>query len=230
MARISLELTHQGRVEYRGDRNIDPPARRAACGVVVEQSRLAPRSPPERYARPMAAHISEDDWSPLPGALPDLVEPDSIYVIPTRGPAKDSDIPRYTEAVRYLPKAARAVELPVKFSRATGSREFLSEYSVDPEMWALGIACLQMANDWLIATVTLFIDYRARAQGWSKDEATGLPLKVCVSETETGRNYKIEGSGTDVLEALRTLHASSREIVVRESKEVEGPHGEKHGK
>ncbi|HEV7184266.1 MAG TPA: hypothetical protein VGN33_07200 [Leifsonia sp.] len=178
----------------------------------------------------MTAHISEGDWSPLPGALPDQVEPDSVYVIPTRAPAEGSNVPRYTDAVRYLPKAARAVELPVKFSKATGSREFLSEYSVDPEMWALGLACLQMANDWLISTVSLYIDYRARAQGWSKDEASGLPLKVCVSETATGRNYTIEGSGTDVLEALKTLQAGSREIVVSEAEGETRSQGEKRGR
>jgi hypothetical protein len=158
----------------------------------------------------MAAKITEDDWTPLPGALPDTVEPNSVYVIPTRGPAEGSIIPRYTETVRYLPKEARAVELPVKFSKDTDSRQFLSEYSADAEMWSLGLACLQMANDWLILTVSLFIGYRAKAQGWSDDEARGLPLRVCVAETETGRNYEIEGSGADVLKALDALQTGSR--------------------
>lgn len=158
----------------------------------------------------MAAQITEDDWTPLPGALPDVVEPNSVYIIPTRRPADGSSIPRYTETVRYLPKEARAVQLPVKFSRDTGSRQFLSEYSADAEMWSLGLACLQMANDWLISTVSLFIEHRARAQGWSKDEAKGLPLKVWVAETETGRNYGIEGSGADVLKALTALQTDRR--------------------
>lgn len=153
----------------------------------------------------MAAQITEGDWTPLPGALPRLVEPDNVYVIPTRGPAEGSNIPRYTETMRYLPKEARAAKLPVRFSKSTDSRQFLSEYSVEPDMWSLGLACLQMANDWIILTVSLFIAHRGKTQGWSEDQAKQLPLKVCVAETETGKNYKIEGTGAEVLEALRVL-------------------------
>lgn len=160
----------------------------------------------------MAAQITKGDWLPLPGALPDTVDPNSVYVIPTRGPESGSDIPRYTEVVRYLPKEARAAGLPIAFSR-TSSRQFLSEYSVDAEMWSLGIACMQMANEWLILTVSLFIGSRAKAQGWSDQEARELPLKVYVAETETGRNYEIEGTGTEVLEALKFLQQDRGRII-----------------
>lgn len=157
----------------------------------------------------MVAHITEGHWSPFPGALPEFIEPDSVYVIPTRGPAEGSVIPRYAEAVRYLPKEARAANLPVRFSRDTESREFLSEYSIEPDMWSLGLACMQMANDWIILTVSLFIAHRGRAQGWSKDQAKRLPLKVYVAETATGKNYEIEGAGEDVLKAIKVLQKSN---------------------
>jgi hypothetical protein len=159
----------------------------------------------------MTARITEGEWTPLPGSLPERVDPHKIYVIPTRNPAEGSDIPRYTDTVRYLPKEARAIEVPVEFSKAAGSREYLAEYSVDPEMWSLGLACLQMASDWLILTVTLFITYRGKAQGWTDEEAQRLPLRVWVAETESGRNYEIEGSGADVVEALKVLQADARE-------------------
>lgn len=154
----------------------------------------------------MTARMDETEWTPLPGSLPETVNADTIYVIPTREPGKDSDRPRYTDTVRYLPKLARSKNAPVEFATPSGTREYLAEYSVDPETWTLGLACLQMANDWLIYTVTLFISYRADSQGWQQGEADQLPLKVTVAETSTGRNFEIEGSGADVIEALKVLH------------------------
>ena len=153
----------------------------------------------------MAAKITEGEWIPLPGSLPETVNADTVYVIPTRAPAGGNDTPRYTDIVRYLPKVARSKDVPVEFATPSGTREYLAEYSIDPEMWSLGLACLQMANDWLILTVTLFISYRADSQGWQQEEAEQLPLKVTVAETSTGRNYEIEGSGAEVVEALKVL-------------------------
>lgn len=154
----------------------------------------------------MTARITEGEWTPFPGSLPETVNAETIYVIPTRAPSEDSNAPRYSETVRYLPKLARSKDAPVEFATPSGTREYLAEYSVDPETWSLGLACLQMANDWLIYTVALFIGYRADSQGWKQEEAEQLPLKVTVAETSTGRNYEIEGSGADVIEALEVLH------------------------
>ncbi len=153
----------------------------------------------------MTARIIEGNWDPLPGSLPETVDADTIYVIPTRAPAEGSDTPRYTDTVRYLPKVARSEGAPVEFATPSGTREYLAEYSVDPEMWSLGLACLQMASDWLIVTVSLFISHRADSQGWKHQEANQLPLRVTVAETSTGRNYEIEGSGAEVVEALKVL-------------------------
>lgn len=153
----------------------------------------------------MTARITEGEWTPFPGSLPDAVDADTIYVIPTRTPAEGSSTPRYTDTVRFLPKIARSSDAPVEFATPSGTREYLAEYSVDPELWSLGLACLQMANDWLVYTVSLFISYRAKTQGWGQEEAKQLPLKVTVAETSTGRNYEIEGSGADVVEALKVL-------------------------
>lgn len=109
----------------------------------------------------MTARITEGEWTPLPGSLPETVNADTVYVIPTRAPAEGSDTPRYTDTVRYLPKVARSKDVPVEFATPSGTREYLAEFSIDPEMWSLGLACLQVASDWLILTVTLFISYRA---------------------------------------------------------------------
>lgn len=153
----------------------------------------------------MTARITEGEWIPPLGSLPETVNADTVYVIPTRAPAKGCDTPRYSDTVRYLPKLARSKEVPVEFATPSGTREYLAEYSIEPETWSLGLACLQMANDWLILTVTIFISYRADSQGWKPEEAGQLPLKVSVAETSTGRNYQIEGSGDDVVEALKEL-------------------------
>ena len=101
----------------------------------------------------MTARITEGEWTLLPGSLPETVNADTVYVIPTRAPAEGSDTPRYTDNVRYLPKVARSKDAPVKFATPSDTRRYLAEYSIDPEMWALGLACLQMTNDWLIYTV-----------------------------------------------------------------------------
>lgn len=158
----------------------------------------------------MAAKLTVGAWAPLPGALPVHPENDKVYVIPTRARVDGvEDLPRYTEHVRYLPKEARAAGLPVEFSLPEGSRKYLQEFSIDPEMWALGLALLTIANDWLIATVIQFIELRAKSQGWTSDQAKQLPLKVSIVklDEEGGRSetYEIEGSGTEVIDALRTL-------------------------
>lgn len=156
----------------------------------------------------MTALVTVDEWSPLPGSLPDTVESDRVYVIPTRAPIEggDDDVPRYLDQVRNFPKAARAAAVPVEFSMPVGARKYLSEYSIDPEMWGLGMAVLTMANDWIIVAVQTFIEVRARAQGWTLEEAAEQPLQVKVTETKHGTNYKFEGKGTEVLEAMRIIH------------------------
>lgn len=159
----------------------------------------------------MTALVIEGEWIPLDGALPETVDRDKVYVVPTRGPSEGSGNPRYTDTVRYLPKAARARDLPVEFATPSGTREYLAEYSVDPETWSLELACFQMASDWLILTVTLFIAHRAEHQGWTPAEAEQLPLKVSVAETETGRTFEVEGSGAEVIEALKVLQRSPAE-------------------
>lgn len=161
--------------------------------------------------RGMTAKITEGEWSPLPGSMPANVQPDKVYVIPTRKPADDDQdiIPRYTDNVRYLPKAARAAGIPVEFATPEGTRKYLQEFSIDPEMWALGLTILTMANGWLIFTVEQFISSRAKAQGWTDEMAQELPLKVSIAETSTSRNIEVEGSGADVLEALRVLKQQS---------------------
>lgn len=167
----------------------------------------------------MTAQIIEDGWIPFDGALPETVDPNKLYVMPTRSPSEGSGNPRYTDMVRYLPKAARDQNLPLEFATPRGKREYLSEYSVDPDTWSLGLACLQMANSWIIMAVTLFITQRAEHQGWTSTEAEQLPLKVSIVETETGRTVEVEGSGIEVVEALRLIQHSR---VERKSANEEG--------
>lgn len=157
----------------------------------------------------MAAKLTVGAWTPPPGSLPVHAEHDKVYVIPTRTAVGGVDEPRYTDKVRYLPKEARAAGLPVEFSMPEGSRKYLQEFAVDPEQWALGLAVLTIANDWLILTVGLFIEQRAKTHGWTRTEAEALPLKVSIVKLDEngGRSetYEIEGSGEDVLGTLRTL-------------------------
>lgn len=159
----------------------------------------------------MAASITEGEWSPLPGAMPDNVQPDKVYVIPTRKPGDDDgdDMPRYPDRVRFLPKEARAAGVPVEFAIPEGRRKYLQEFSIEPDMWALGLTLLTMANDWLVPVVEQFINTRAKAQGWTAERARELPLKVSIAETSTSRNIEVEGSGADVLEALQILQQQS---------------------
>lgn len=172
----------------------------------------------------MTARISEGEWTPLRGSLPAHVDSNTVYVVPTRASAQAGDAPHYTENVRYLPKVARSKDAPVEFATPNGTRKYIAEYGIDPEVWSLCLASLQMANDWLIFTVGLFIGQRAEVQGWKPEEAAQLPLKVAIAETSTGRTYVVEGSGTDVLEALRLLQRKQGEEV-QEAKEIGGQDG-----
>jgi hypothetical protein len=162
----------------------------------------------------MTALITEGEWTPLDGALPETVDADKVYLIPTRTTVQTMEGAEpelcYTDNVRYLPKAARASGLPLEFSQPEGERHYLQEFSVDPEMWSLGLTLLTMASDWLILTVSLFISQRAGHQGWTEMQAHNLPLRVYVAETETGRDIELEGSGADVIEALKMLQTDAK--------------------
>lgn len=161
----------------------------------------------------MTARITEGDWTPLEGALPLVVDADKVYLIPTRVAMQNDEGAEpelcYTDAVRYLPKAARADGLPLEFSQSADKRRYLQEFSADPEMWSLGLSVVSLVNDWLILTVSLFIAHRADRQGWTSEQAQALPLKVLVAETETGRNFEVEGTGSEVVEALRVLQGEA---------------------
>lgn len=154
----------------------------------------------------MTAKIAINEWSPLPGSLPETVEPETIYVLPTfRSVDADDETPRYADNVRYLPKEARAAGGSVEFATAEGTRRYVQHFSIDPETWALGLVLLNLSSDWLIFTIEQFISIRSRSQGWTPEEAEQLPLKVSVVETSTSRNIEVEGRGADVLAALRIL-------------------------
>ncbi|PUB20190.1 hypothetical protein C8K30_11715 [Promicromonospora sp. AC04] len=165
----------------------------------------------------MTATVTKGTWSPLPGSLPTSPEPDRVYVLPTRWPGDDvaSGRPSYVDYVRYLPKEARAADLPVEFSLPPGSRNYLQEFSADAETWALALAAATLVNDWIIFTVGIFIEMRAKAQGWTSSEAQGLPLKVSIvkieNSSESSETWEFEGSGEDVLEALRIRNQSQRD-------------------
>lgn len=163
----------------------------------------------------MTAQITEGEWTPLEGAIPETVDADKVYLIPTRIAVQTAEGTEpelcYTDTVRYLPKAARANGLPLEFSQPEGERRYLQEFSADSELWSLGLTLLSMTSDWLILTVSLFISHRADHQGWTHEQAQELPLRVLVVETETGRNIEIEGKGADVIEALRVLQGETIE-------------------
>lgn len=171
----------------------------------------------------MTARIAQETWAPLAGALPKTVDADTVYLIPTRAAAQTRQGAEpelyYTDHVRYLPKAARARDLPLEFSQAKGERHYLQEFSIDSETWSLGLALLTMASDWLILTVSLFISQRAHDQGWTEDRARELPLRVYIAETETGRNIELEGSGADVIEALEVLQTDAKKRKKRKGRD-----------
>lgn len=165
----------------------------------------------------MTARVTRAAWAPPAGSLPLRVEAEKIYVIPTRGPVGDgaTDIPRYTDNVRNLPKEARAGGVPVEFSMPEGSRQYLQEFSA-AEAWSLGLAAMSLASQWIIFTVEQFIAMRRKSQSWTDEEAKALPLRVYIAQVDQNAallgTYEIEGSGEDVLDALRLLkNEESRE-------------------
>ncbi|GAA1439285.1 hypothetical protein [Leifsonia poae] len=161
----------------------------------------------------MTVIVTENEWSPAPGSLPADPEVGVVYVIPTRRSVAEEGVPRYTDQVRFLPKAARAVGAPVTFSMPEGSRRYLQEFSGDPDQWALGLAVLGMANEWLIFTVGQFIDLMRDRQGWTAEQAQRRPLKVSVVELDESagisRTITAEGEAADVIDALRELQSGS---------------------
>ena len=100
------------------------------------------------------------------------------------------------------------------FSIPEDGRNFISEYSADVETWQLALAVVTILNDWLIFTVGTYIGGRAKSRGETTEQAAKLPLRVTVAETDKKgrslRTYTVEGSGDDVIEALRELQSQER--------------------
>jgi len=100
----------------------------------------------------------------------------------------------------------------VEFATSEAARVFLHGFSVDPTTLVVAVAVAQIANSWLVTAVESFIDTRAELQGWSRKQGRRLPLKVAIAETEgkdeTSWTCEIEGSGNDVVEAIRALQGN----------------------
>ncbi|ORV39298.1 hypothetical protein AWC01_13170 [Mycobacterium doricum] len=77
------------------------------------------------------------------------------------------------------------------------------------EVWALAVAVVSLASDWLIPTIQHFIEIRRQSQGWTTSEAEALPLKVSIAKLDMNagisETYELEGSGADVMDALNLL-------------------------
>lgn len=159
----------------------------------------------------MTDSVIQREWTPLPGSLPADLDVEKVYVLPTRYYAGDDDQegPLYTDMVRYIPKEGRAAGIPVEFSLPSDSRKYLSEYAVDPITAAIAIACVQIISDWAIMTVQIFRESRARAAGFSEDQAKAMPLRVSVAKLDPSsgeaQGVELEGPGDAVIEALREL-------------------------
>lgn len=159
----------------------------------------------------MTAKVTAGEWTPIPGSLPATVAEGTVYILPTREPASDGDpVPRYADTVRYLPRDARLAgsDGSIVFSLPENSRHYLQEFSA-AEVWEIALAAAGIANAYLVLAVDLFIQHRMGSEGWTREQADGLPLKVHIAQIEDGflvsKTLDIEGDGRDVLDALRML-------------------------
>jgi hypothetical protein len=159
----------------------------------------------------MTNDVLQREWTPLAGSLPTNPQADTVYVLPTRFAAGDDEqgIPLYTDVVRYLPKEGRAAGIPVEFSLSGDSRKYLSEYAIDPVTLAIALACATVINDWVIKTVEIFRENRAKKAGYSDDEAKSIPLRVSIAKLDpvsgAVEGLELEGPGDAVIEALKEL-------------------------
>jgi hypothetical protein len=156
----------------------------------------------------MSNKVVKREWSPLQGSLPGNPEDGKVYILPTRYPAGTDPIPVpfYVEDVRYVPKSARRNKIPVEFAHSGSDRVFLSEFSGDPSTWEIALAFVNIANDWLIAAVQLFIQTRGAQLGFTEEQVENHPLRVSVAKIESSgqvlEGIEIEGEAKDVNAAL----------------------------
>lgn len=159
----------------------------------------------------MVEHVVQRAWVPLPGSLPTALVEDTLYLVPTRAHRADDDdaVPLYPDATRFVPKEARADGVPMQFAVGTESRRFLSEFSADPNTWVLALALIGPINDWVIYSVQSFISHRSTRLGFTKDEGLTRPLRLSIAEMDNAagliRGLELEGTGADVIVALRAL-------------------------
>jgi len=111
--------------------------------------------------------------------------------------------------VRYLPKEGRAAGVPVEFSLSGDDRKYLAEYAIDPVTLSIALACVTVINDWVIKTVEIFRENRAKKAGYSADEAKSLPLRVSIAKFDPAsgavEGLELEGPGDAVVKALKEL-------------------------
>lgn len=159
------------------------------------------------------ADVSIKDWTPTREALPPLAYGSVMYLLPTRHQA-GGERPQtlmYVEAVRYLPKFARAGGIPLEFSVSAPDRAFLSEYSADVETIAYAIASIGWISDWTIALVQLAVAEARARLGYAKEDPSPR-LRVAIAEIDNERNVlrgvEVEGDPAAVIAALTKLRDS----------------------
>ena len=136
---------------------------------------------------------------------------DTLYLVPTRVPATNEGgtVPRYDDAVRYVPKEARADGISMQFAVDKDSRAFLSEFSADAATWSLALAFVGPINAWVIYSVQSFLAHRSARLGFEKDEGLTRPVRLKIAEMDIAagliKGLEIEGTGAEVIEILKTL-------------------------
>ena len=148
-------------------------------------------------------------WEPDRDGLPDTLEPDHVYLLPTATGAGESRALKYREEQRMLPKYARANNIPLEFAKSGEKRIFLSEFSADVESLSIALAAIGWVSDWTIAAVTLALaEFKGRLGRDSHDVHLSVSIAELRDDRTVVRGLKMSGDSSSVLEALRILKDS----------------------
>ncbi|MBF4574543.1 hypothetical protein ITJ64_18685 [Herbiconiux sp. VKM Ac-1786] len=155
----------------------------------------------------MAQKVESTEWAVPADLVTDVASPDALYLLPS---LRDSaGRPAYRPESMFIQKDASSGGLKVEYALNEEDRRFVDHFSADVSEIELWLGLIGPVTDVFLFGLGYIIDGIVRRRGSKRDDADTIPLKIRIASLnpKTGKikGVRVEGSASDVMEALREL-------------------------
>lgn len=144
-------------------------------------------------------------WDIPIGILPDSVDPDRLYILPSR--PDRSGMLAYPTEVMYIQKGAASCGAAIEYSVDSQDRRFVDHFSAvsAAEVW---LAFAGPITDMVLFGLTYAVSALAKRHAGGEPDRE-VPVRIAIAELDTvggtHRGIVIEGNVDDVQKAIREL-------------------------